>query len=395
MNTSVLLSLIVCVITYTVATSASWEAVSGTSATTLVGLGASATSEYVLAAAAANGVGGEPLVYDGTNWKFYRANGALLLDAAINGNGLGVIVSTASILISTDYGQTFNSSSSLKAISQNVRIVEDTIYLVGTTYQYPSVVGVAKSTDAGATWTTHNVGEMVRYGSYPSANVWYVSAGMWSSDVSLAESSGINGITKNILMEKKISSKQTLTEYGVTFSHKSNDNVKKAAAASTDDSTATGWFGAIYKTIDGGETFTAVFQSNLDTDYYYFNEIDCISETHCVAVAEGSDSEGNDLILAYTTFDGGDNWTLALSENQPSLMSVKMVDEDTVWLGGAAINNHMIGGGFWLSTDGGNTFTLSQVLPSFIVTDIDFNVNTGFAAGCAPSGVSCSIASLV
>ncbi len=65
------------------------------------------------------------------------------------------------------------------------------------------------------------------------------------------------------------------------------------------------------KSTDGGKTFTEVFKSEL-TDKYYFNGIDCSSESHCVAVAEGYDSAGSTAVFAFVTFDGGNSWTNTL-----------------------------------------------------------------------------------
>ena len=48
-----------------------------------------------------------------------------------------------------------------------------------------------------------------------------------------------------------------------------------------------GWWGAISKTTDAGQTWQTVFHSQ-PSDVYYFNGISCSSDTHCVAVAEGT-----------------------------------------------------------------------------------------------------------
>jgi len=55
---------------------------------------------------------------------------------------------------------------------------------------------------------------------------------------------------------------------------------------------ATGWFGAVSRTTDGGATWTEVFTTDLATDYLYFNGISCSSETHCVVAAEGYNADG-------------------------------------------------------------------------------------------------------
>lgn len=45
----------------------------------------------------------------------------------------------------------------------------------------------------------------------------------------------------------------------------------KTAAQLHSNETQTGWFGSVSKTTDGGTTWTAVFSTNLETDYIYFN----------------------------------------------------------------------------------------------------------------------------
>ena len=46
----------------------------------------------------------------------------------------------------------------------------------------------------------------------------------------------------------------------------------------------TGYTAVITKTTDKGKTWTKQYYS---TGKFYFNQIDCASETHCMAVAEG------------------------------------------------------------------------------------------------------------
>ena len=61
----------------------------------------------------------------------------------------------------------------------------------------------------------------------------------------------------------------------------------------------------IAKTADGGSTWTMQFHSQ---GSFYFNDIDCVSETHCVAVAEGHNGN-NPGVHIFTTVDGK-NWSV-------------------------------------------------------------------------------------
>jgi photosystem II stability/assembly factor-like uncharacterized protein len=59
---------------------------------------------------------------------------------------------------------------------------------------------------------------------------------------------------------------------------------------------------------------------------FYFNEIDCSSETHCVAVAEGDNG------WIFTTRDGGKTWNKEMVEigEHGSCMGAQMLSETEV-----------------------------------------------------------------
>lgn len=145
---------------------------------------------------------------------------------------------------------------------------------------------------------------------------------------------------------------------------------KEAKVPRTSD-VPTGWFAKISKTTDGGMTWSTIFMSDLNKDYYYFNGISCSSETHCVVVGEGEDAtSGDPLVVAYTTFDGGNTWEKTLETNDYGLMGVATVGDNEVWLAGSGMNGRKVDGQFRKSTDGGKTFELAQVLlllPSFFL----------------------------
>ena len=79
--------------------------------------------------------------------------------------------------------------------------------------------------------------------------------------------------------------------------------------------------------------------TSLPTDTYYFNAISCISADHCVAVAEGENTDGNPTIYAFTTTDGGKTWTNSLFAEELGMSAVKMLSENEVWLGGIVVAN--------------------------------------------------------
>lgn len=79
-----------------------------------------------------------------------------------------------------------------------------------------------------------------------------------------------------------LSSRLSIDAHGAVNMHGMDRSNSTATAAES-----SGWWGAISKTSDGGATWDVVFRSQPE-DVYYFNGISCSSDTHCVAVAEGS-----------------------------------------------------------------------------------------------------------
>lgn len=139
------------------------------------------------------------------------------------------------------------------------------------------------------------------------------------------------------------------------------DNKKGSSNTTVTD--ASGWWGAIHKTTDGGATWSTVFESD-PSDTYYFNSISCSSESHCVAVAEGADYVTD--CKAFVTFDGGATWTDNLVGVVPadsvSLMGSAWSSETEGWLAGTAKDGRTLSGIFYKTVDGGKTYAVEQVL---------------------------------
>jgi len=211
---------------------------------------------------------------------------------------------------------------------------------------------------------------MTRYGSFPSQNTWYVTSGTWGDS--------LTSQLKN------------------TTSHSLNSNLRVSSNGINIElfnGQASGYWGAISKTTDGGETWETVFTSEA-SDAYYFNAIDCSSELHCVAVTEG---QTVDDFHAFVTFDGGATWTDSLVEspipsNTVSFTSAAWKDDMEGWVAGAVQNGRSLSGLFMKTSDGGKTFSVEQNLENCLVMDMDFGDDLGVAACVSSTGSSCSMA---
>ena len=155
------------------ASAAQWTLTSGTSATTLVGVGANSETLDV-AAASQNGVGAFVERFDGTKWTKQPVSAGLIMDSAVSPS-VTVTSSMFPILTSTDGGKTWVTQESIGGLSQSASVFGDgeDIGLVGgftTPSRDPVTYGVAHSADAGSTWTISEIPGpgSVRYGAFPS-----------------------------------------------------------------------------------------------------------------------------------------------------------------------------------------------------------------------------------
>lgn len=349
-----------------------WEADTSSQATTVVGVGTYGR-EGVVAAAAANGVGAFIESYNGTKWTRTAVQAGLLMDAAISKSGASVATSMLQVFYSTD-GKTY-SVAPVQGVSQAAYIFgdnKDSFALVGTwmvkdTKVPTSVAGVATSRDKGTTWELSSnvpVG-YVRYGAFPSEQTWYISSGMWGEDP--------------VVEGKQLSAWLSMDTKNSKFVVADRSSKKRSTAEQT------GWFGAVSKTTDGGKTWTQVFSSNLETDYYYFNGIACSNVDHCTVVGEGDDVNGGYLNVAFTTFDGGVTWERVLSAADVSMMSVDYLNDNEGWLIGSRKAGRKLSAVLYRTTDGGKTFLEHETFDDCLATDLDFADDGTAAAACATS----------
>jgi hypothetical protein len=275
-----------------------------------------------------------------------------LMDAATS-DAITVGVSFFPVITSTDGGKTYTECS-VHGISQDANVFPPSegnqIGLVGSFQaqeKTPGINGVAHSADLGQTWSVKAVpAGSVRYGSFPTADTWYVTSGMWPA-YSSTEGDHVYQFSSKLNVDKKTAK----------FYMSNSTSVTKGKGT-------TGYWGKISKTSDGGETWSTVFSSSPD-DGYYFNSIACSDANTCVAVTEG---DNHPDYRAYLTTDGGATWTDTLSasgvvpDNQVSMMGAGWISATEGWLAGTAKSGPALVGTFFKTADGGKTFTLAQVM---------------------------------
>merc|ERR1719446_1112691 len=115
----------------------------------------------------------------------------------------------------------------------------------------------------------------------------------------------------------------------------------------------------IAKTEDAGKTWTMQYHSVGD---FYFNEISCATEEHCIAVAEGFAQDGGiPGCHIFVTKDGGNSWNNTYTygaETGGTCLPVQMLSETEAWVGTCYAETELKAGAEMSHTmDGGMTWT--------------------------------------
>lgn len=250
--------------------------------------------------------------------------------------------------------------------SQNVEFFGANSYGAAGESEVNNGNGASISTDGGATWNWFNVSALktfARYGAYPSATTWYLSAGEWPENVNAPTEETYRQVSSRIHINQAD---------GNTLSHKLFPaNPTRTAPGDN------GWKAQIVKTTDGGKTWTSQFY---DEGNFYFNQIGCTDVNHCCAVGE-ADSSATPGIRFYCTTNGGQNWNRVLFNSNPnmSVLALRWLDSKNGWAAGGELASLGITGYFWQTTDGGNTWT-SVTVPGQYANDMSFPSNSkGYA----------------
>jgi hypothetical protein len=132
-----------------------------------------------------------------------------------------------------------------------------------------------------------------RYGSFPTANTFFVTAGYWGESQTArieAEKEGLRRITKGLSVRKD----------GTLQVH----TAAPAAAPAAVGVEPTGPWGQVAKTSDGGATWELVYSDV--TSGLYPNDIHCFNAATCAFVKDATDTPYSSVIV--TTTDGGASW---------------------------------------------------------------------------------------
>lgn len=345
-----------------------WTIDESTADLVLMGLGAADATHGVAGTCSSSGA--EPSFYNGTAWgKTHNSPSGVIMDmAATPGNELSVYTSFGGPWVSTDQGASWTRGGSVIGVAQSVQVFNNS-KAIGITGQLTipgqgTVNGVMVTSDGqGAQWEAYGIEGAIypRYGSFPSATTWYVTEGTWP-ETSHAKPflHAFTHLKEGLDISPRI--RIGAVGSGVT---KRGGQEKPASL---------GWMSKVWKTTDGGSTWTNVFSSK-PSDAYCFNAISCPTEDRCVAVADGG--EGSDMtVYAYMTQNGGETWTKVFeSDKYESLMAVTFTSETEGWIAPSGYTQSDNGLGvvtdFMQTTDGGATWTLGQSLEGCISTDME------------------------
>jgi photosystem II stability/assembly factor-like uncharacterized protein len=297
------------------------------------------------------------------------------MNSKTSGSVSGVGILTVSGMEYTTNGTVFMPAKDqvLESESQSVEGVVGVPLGYGVTGQFGTKNGVAISTDGGNTFSMVDCGlnnetYMTRYGSFPSATTWYLSAGSWGSNAAERANNKARGVRQ-------------LTERIAVHMNPDTLELKPVFDLSTHKRRTTqdnnGYYAAITKTTNGGKTWTQVFNN---VNNYYPNAISCPTVNDCWFVAESggaSDQPGANIIA---TNDGGQTWKTQFTNSNPSysLMAINMISATEGWAAGGILDASF--DGEWLHTSNGGVTWTPTTLKGVYGNDLSF-VTTGSGSG--------------
>jgi len=266
-------------------------------------------------------------------------------------------------------GETFVQSLGAPFASQDAKFEGGKLWIAGPN-------GPCSSTTGGAIYKCIKVPlenpKTGRYVSSPSENVIYFTAGSWpSSDPSSKiVSRGAEEHRQLTRMLKLVNNKETgASRYEFTVDASANDD--------------TSYVGELWKSSDGGATWKSLLSNTGD---FYFNDVHCADETHCIAVAEGFAQDGSSDPGAriFLTSDG-ETFNEVHRENttgMESLMAARMISTTEYWAAGTTKSGGLLSPALALhSKDGGQSHTNEgSSVSGNMFTSIDFlSADHGYA----------------
>eukprot|EP00010_Vexillifera_abyssalis_P003462 CAMPEP_0201559894 /NCGR_PEP_ID=MMETSP0173_2-20130828/77016_1 /ASSEMBLY_ACC=CAM_ASM_000268 /TAXON_ID=218659 /ORGANISM="Vexillifera sp., Strain DIVA3 564/2" /LENGTH=368 /DNA_ID=CAMNT_0047974245 /DNA_START=104 /DNA_END=1210 /DNA_ORIENTATION=+ len=297
--------------------------------------------------------------------------------------GLGSSLINAPVAeVTTNSGKFWNATNSklLFSVSQSVDVIDNQNLVIAGSWATAlgdGADGIQLSSDAGETWAQKpwTSDTSVRYCSGVNPSTVFVTGGMWPSTDEQTRSVSENGrqLSRHLFVDpqrQEMVWRQARTQRSAV------------------DSPLEGYQAVISLTTDAGLTWTELV--NDPNQGYYFNQIDCVSQRHCIVVGEGADASGASVAYVWSTDDGFKSTTKTTVPNA-SLMAVSSLNSTHAWIGGAQPSPTGGAAALFMSTvDGGKTWRTAQSsLNDFAVTDIStVSGNAAFAAGITRFGLS-------
>lgn len=349
------------------------------------------TKGYV--AGGANGAGAEILQSTDGGKTFKNIEGIkfgldLLLLAAEAAKNTVIVAGIGGEMYSLDDGKTWRHSIG-GGISQSVRYIGaigkgDGLHF-GIAGQHGKSQGVALTNNGGITFKSYPASPVLntdaRYACYPDDKTWYLAGGNFpTAPPGPPPASGSSSKPRRY---RKYDG-QDANGYW----NKSPWATKTTLAGAPQQDAADGYVAQIVKTVDGGATWTSVFQEN---GTFYFNEIDCAPSdpSHCCAVgdASGSSSSGGRI---HCTTNGGQSWQRTyFAPNVPgksafNMMGIEFMTSKEAWACGGEQHPLSTKPLFLYTNDAGQTWTKATPnadLAGGICLGLDMiDATTGYAA---------------
>jgi len=207
--------------------------------------------------------------------------------------------------------------------------------------------GIQISTNGGVSFNSFNWNQTYdsRYGSFVTPLIGWVSGGDFPTASN--SSDDIKHLTQHVSINRRTGAYDVHPAYATLSDYSPPPN---------------NTFGAVIaQTTDGGNTWTTLYHRKGGDKYgFYFNQIQFVNVSLGWVIGEGvNHTTGNAYSFIWQTTNGGISWNTQLYVNGASFMSMEMLNATYGWVVGGVIQSALsMKGQFYLTTNGGQTWTL-------------------------------------